>query len=95
MGTLLDDLGENDGTITKSDLLTVLDKKINKKIDTLSPEQEAQFRENLKNCLYSRTWCAIHGVDYNKLTKYDILLAKIELYEEMFRSKTHPKLPSP
>ncbi len=63
--------------------------EINDKIQKLSEEDKLKFREELKNCLYYKHWCEIHGINYSDP---NIPEAREKLYNELFGIKTHPKL---
>ena len=51
----------------------------------LSDGERKGFGKELVDCLYDRSWCAEHGVDY---LNPDVGLAKAELYVELYINKS-------
>ncbi len=65
-------------------------KDINDKInENLSPQHVTIFNKVLYNCLYDRSWCRSHKIDY---VNPDCLKAKEILYKEQFENKTSKEI---
>ncbi len=57
---------------------------IDEKIKELNKEDFGKLDERVINNLYSRMWCATHGIDY---CDPDVQLTKEKTYQEMFGEK--------
>lgn len=54
---------------------------INNSIEMLGKDEKFDFNKELLDCLYNKTWCGGHNIDY---VNPNVLQAKTKLYVEKY-----------